>query len=171
MKCQKCGSENREGAKFCGVCGAKTDVEPTPVRTSTPRSASKCSSCGYDNPASSIFCNNCGQSLSSVRERPSVDAASSTPSVPLSQACTEETRHPAKSGAETGVSVVSQVMRPEIAVVLVGAFIVWLGLLYWSSIDLESELGDKLTVILALLLGGLTTVIGIGSLFRKNSNP
>lgn len=31
MFCEKCGSQLLEGAKFCGVCGAKTEPAPQPA--------------------------------------------------------------------------------------------------------------------------------------------
>jgi len=46
VKCPSCGNENREGAAFCGGCGA--------------RLAAKCASCGADLDAGAKFCTSCG---------------------------------------------------------------------------------------------------------------
>ena len=52
MRCAKCGSDNREGRKFCGECGAAL--------------ASKCPRCGASNEQSEKFCGECGASLGPV---------------------------------------------------------------------------------------------------------
>ena len=52
MKCPSCGSDNREGAKFCGECAAPL------------ASALTCRSCGTANPKGRKFCDSCGQPLS-----------------------------------------------------------------------------------------------------------
>src|SRR5262252_9363600 len=49
MKCAKCGTENREGAKFCNECAA-------PIEASCPK-------CGAKNKPGAKFCDECGTSL------------------------------------------------------------------------------------------------------------
>jgi class 3 adenylate cyclase/ribosomal protein L40E len=49
MRCSKCGSENPDGKKFCGDCGAQL--------------ANVCPKCGADNPPSKRFCGDCGAAL------------------------------------------------------------------------------------------------------------
>src|SRR5271155_1823014 len=49
MRCPRCGSDNREGAKFCSECA-------TPFRA-------KCSHCGAENSLGAKFCDECGISL------------------------------------------------------------------------------------------------------------
>ena len=49
MRCARCGTENRDGAKFCKDCAA-----PIPA---------KCSSCGATVQPASKFCDECGTSL------------------------------------------------------------------------------------------------------------
>src|SRR5262249_50259064 len=51
MKCPSCGSDNREGAKFCGECAAPLAVTLA------------CPSCGTANPKGRKFCDSCGQPL------------------------------------------------------------------------------------------------------------
>ena len=51
--CQKCGSKNTVGMKFCGNCG--TSLAPTPKVV--------CPKCKSENPASMKFCGNCGKPL------------------------------------------------------------------------------------------------------------
>jgi uncharacterized membrane protein YvbJ len=51
MKCHSCGSDNREGAKFCGKCAA-------PIAA-----ARACPSCGTANPEGRKFCDSCAQPL------------------------------------------------------------------------------------------------------------
>jgi len=49
MRCAKCGSENSEGKRFCGDCGAPLE--------------NRCPQCGADNPAGKRFCADCGAAL------------------------------------------------------------------------------------------------------------
>ena len=51
MKCHSCGSDNREGAKFCGEC-----AEPLAAAVACPR-------CGTANPKGRKFCDSCAQPL------------------------------------------------------------------------------------------------------------
>src|SRR6516225_2496924 len=46
MRCSKCGTDNREGARFCDKCGGKF----------SPR----CPSCGAENRTDAKFCDSCG---------------------------------------------------------------------------------------------------------------
>ena len=52
MRCSKCGSDNREGRKFCAGCGA-------PLITSCPK-------CGAPNQPGERFCGKCGAALTAV---------------------------------------------------------------------------------------------------------
>src|SRR5689334_3977496 len=49
MRCSKCGSDNRQGRKFCGECGAPL--------------AAICAKCGAINEANEKFCGECGATL------------------------------------------------------------------------------------------------------------
>jgi class 3 adenylate cyclase/tetratricopeptide (TPR) repeat protein len=49
MLCSKCGSDNREGRKFCANCGASLSVT--------------CSKCGASNHAGEKFCGECGAAI------------------------------------------------------------------------------------------------------------
>jgi len=49
MRCPKCESENREGAKFCIKCGEKFEV--------------KCPNCGNSLQTEALFCDECGHNL------------------------------------------------------------------------------------------------------------
>ena len=52
MRCTRCGSENPNGKKFCGDCGASL--------------GNPCPNCHADNPVEKRFCGECGATLSSV---------------------------------------------------------------------------------------------------------
>src|SRR6516162_4700358 len=52
MRCEKCGSDNRAGRRFCAECGTAL--------------ASKCPRCGASNEPAEKFCGDCGAPLSAV---------------------------------------------------------------------------------------------------------
>ena len=54
MICPKCGTENPEGKKFCGECGAKLE--------------NLCPSCKSSNPPQFKFCGECGSKLEKISE-------------------------------------------------------------------------------------------------------
>src|SRR5947208_17114099 len=49
MRCSSCGSENREGRKFCAGCGAGLTLA--------------CAACGASNQPGGRFCGKCGRPL------------------------------------------------------------------------------------------------------------
>ena len=64
--CPACGSENPEGAKFCGNCGAAL--------------AATCPACGNRNAPGTKFCTECGTSLATAALGPELASpASYTP--------------------------------------------------------------------------------------------
>jgi class 3 adenylate cyclase/tetratricopeptide (TPR) repeat protein len=67
LACSSCGHPNREGARFCGGCGANLEV-PKP-----------CPSCGSENPAGQRFCDECGSKLEAQDGAAPASAAAFTP--------------------------------------------------------------------------------------------
>ncbi len=59
MKCPKCQTDNREGAKFCGKCRTKL--------------SSICPQCNSENPPENAFCDQCGFDLKEPKETPPKD--------------------------------------------------------------------------------------------------
>lgn len=100
MVCSKCGTENKEGAKFCRECGEELAAPaaaqaPTPeaalqpAASATPQPAAApepqpaaaepgeqvfCSQCGTANKAGSQFCKNCGAQLKRPAAQPQAQA-------------------------------------------------------------------------------------------------
>jgi len=64
MKCPECQTDNREGRKFCGQCGAKLGW--------------KCPNCGFDNEPDEKFCGGCGNKNEAV-EATSIQQTAPTP--------------------------------------------------------------------------------------------
>jgi predicted ATPase/class 3 adenylate cyclase len=62
MRCSKCGSDNREGRRFCRSCGSKLGIV--------------CSKCGAANEAEENFCGDCGVEL--VRPEPQFNPSGPT---------------------------------------------------------------------------------------------
>ena len=56
MKCPKCQTDNKDGAKFCVECGHKFEI--------------KCPQCGHSVPPSAKFCDECGHRLTKPEEVP-----------------------------------------------------------------------------------------------------
>ena len=75
MRCSKCGSDNREGRKFCAICGAPLVVT--------------CSKCGATNQPEERFCGECGAVLSDAT--PAAAAARTT--APARTSTDGERRH------------------------------------------------------------------------------
>ena len=59
MKCPKCQTDNKEGARFCIECGNKFDL--------------KCPQCGHSLPPVAKFCDECGYHLYKLKEAPPID--------------------------------------------------------------------------------------------------
>lgn len=58
MKCANCGSEVKEGAKFCRECGTEIVEKTEALEGNT------CSECGNLLEENALFCNNCGHRVS-----------------------------------------------------------------------------------------------------------
>jgi len=56
MRCTRCGSENREGRKFCAGCGAELGWS--------------CAACGFANEAAEAFCGGCGSARAAPTPTP-----------------------------------------------------------------------------------------------------
>src|SRR5262245_49044193 len=66
MRCSPCGSENREGRRFCAACGAELTLA--------------CDACGAKNRPGERFCGECGKPLSeAAKPGPLPDPRSYTP--------------------------------------------------------------------------------------------
>src|SRR5260370_33701928 len=65
MRCQSCGNETREGARFCDSCGVPN--------------AARCAACGTLNRPSAQFCDGCGAPLTVPRTVPSPGEAQRRP--------------------------------------------------------------------------------------------
>lgn len=59
--CPKCGSELREGAKFCGKCGTAIQPQPAVVKSSLT-----CPVCGKEIRSGARFCSSCGADLQNL---------------------------------------------------------------------------------------------------------
>ena len=62
MKCQNCGSEVRDGAKFCRECGSEVIEKTEALNTND------CPVCGNILEQNAIFCNECGTRLTETTE-------------------------------------------------------------------------------------------------------
>lgn len=66
MKCPKCGTDNKEGRKFCRQCGA---------------SLLGCPNCGFENEPGDRFCGGCGEPLEEAAAVPTAQKPPETPAV------------------------------------------------------------------------------------------
>src|SRR5689334_988865 len=60
MICTFCGTENREGNKFCGICGVRLERRTADRRVHSDVAHLKCGSCGHGNEPGYKFCGMCG---------------------------------------------------------------------------------------------------------------
>src|SRR5215469_2262842 len=61
MICTFCGTENREGNRFCGMCGVRLERRKVDRRANTADGANtECGSCGHENEPGHKFCGMCG---------------------------------------------------------------------------------------------------------------
>ena len=61
MICTFCGTENREGNRFCGMCGVRLERRKVERRANaTDGGNTECSSCGHVNEPGYKFCGMCG---------------------------------------------------------------------------------------------------------------
>src|SRR5215831_6134750 len=74
MRCSKCGSDNREGRKFCADCGA-------------PFVVTNCRKCGATNQPGERFCGECGAALGDAPPPRAEEA------MPVAGAASGERRH------------------------------------------------------------------------------
>jgi hypothetical protein len=81
MRCSRCGSDNREGRRFCRSCGSKRGIV--------------CPKCGAANEAEENFCGDCGADLLGPESKataipPKYNELRLNDSVPASQAADGE---------------------------------------------------------------------------------
>ncbi len=60
MICSFCGTDNREGNKFCGMCGVRLERRKAERRVHQDLSHLKCPSCAHVNESGYKFCGMCG---------------------------------------------------------------------------------------------------------------
>ena len=60
MICTFCGTENREGNRFCGICGVRLERRAAERRVRDDVAHLKCGSCGHGNEPGYKFCGMCG---------------------------------------------------------------------------------------------------------------
>src|SRR5262249_18538634 len=94
MLCTSCGTENRDGAKFCDACG-----------TALPLA---CPSCGMENRPGAKFCNECGASLTGQQPVPLPAQAVPTLTTPTAQ--------PTQVASPSVVSQTSEAERRQLTV-------------------------------------------------------
>lgn len=83
MICKKCGTENKDTAKFCKNCGnelAKEErmetakaVEAVKPHEMEGKKRRQCPFCGTEVSEAAMFCKNCGKKLDEVKNVPDID--------------------------------------------------------------------------------------------------
>jgi uncharacterized membrane protein YvbJ len=75
MNCQRCGTINKQGSRFCENCGAEIAAQPINARPSMPSPPqSVCAKCGAANADDSLFCYSCGTRLQSETTQSKAEA-------------------------------------------------------------------------------------------------
>src|SRR5215470_9277151 len=94
MRCTSCGTENRDGAKFCDACGT-----PLPL---------PCPSCKTANRPGAKFCNECGTSLTGQQSVPRPAQVVPSPTAPIA--------HPTQVASPSITSHISEAERRQLTV-------------------------------------------------------
>lgn len=71
MRCEKCGTSLKEGAKFCPNCGEKVSAQPdanNPDQAETPKNI--CHACGAELKEGLKFCLECGEKIDGSAPKP-----------------------------------------------------------------------------------------------------
>ncbi|HEY6349422.1 MAG TPA: zinc ribbon domain-containing protein [Candidatus Angelobacter sp.] len=63
MICTFCGTENREGNRFCGMCGVRLERRKVERRATSDGASTECGSCGHENEPDYKFCGMCGNRI------------------------------------------------------------------------------------------------------------
>ena len=72
MKCSKCGSELKDGQKFCMKCGTPVSVNPQPAAAKQAGAPAVCAKCGNPLKPGQKFCMKCGTPVSAAPQQPQV---------------------------------------------------------------------------------------------------
>lgn len=97
MQCTFCGTENRPGYKFCGMCGVRLERRQEDRRVHTGGGSQKCASCGHLSEPGLKFCGMCGARIERrVQERRGVESGSRAAAIANAQLPTPEAPRPVK---------------------------------------------------------------------------
>jgi hypothetical protein len=97
MQCTFCGTENRPGYKFCGMCGVRLERRQTDRRVQQGGISQKCASCGHLSEPGLKFCGMCGARIERrVQERRTVENGSRAAAIANAQLPTPEAPRPVK---------------------------------------------------------------------------
>jgi len=97
MQCTFCGTENRPGYKFCGMCGVLLERRQVDRRTQQGGISQKCTSCGHLSEPGLKFCGMCGARIERrVQERRGVDPESRAAAIANAQLPTPEAPRPVR---------------------------------------------------------------------------
>jgi len=94
IRCPECGTENRDGSRFCGHCGRELDKLPGVI----------CPNCGALNPASNVLCSDCLSPLhpSAGAEDEGAAAETGPAALPVEGEVAETKSAPGPGGTEVG---------------------------------------------------------------------
>ena len=131
MQCQKCGSDNRQGRRFCAECGAAL--------------ATPCAECGFANEAGEKFCGGCGAPLTDATS--AADERTSTVETPL--ATPGELRQVTIMFADlSGFTKLSQELAPEDTHALLNRFFEALdGVVQSFDGRIDKHMGDSVMAV------------------------
>lgn len=115
MICTFCGTENRQGNRFCGMCGVRLERRNTERRVHA-QDGTKCNSCGYLNEPGYKFCGMCGLRVDRrAEDRRGAEEKSRATAMANAQLPTPELRSAAAENARTHAAtmVAAQAERPR----------------------------------------------------------
>lgn len=83
LVCTGCGTENRDGVKFCRGCGTALAIPDPAAGSHTDATTPACSSCGAANGPTARFCKNCGAALAPAQAAQTTAAPPAAVPAPL----------------------------------------------------------------------------------------
>lgn len=155
MKCNKCGFENPDSAKFCNWCGEKLDAFSEQESPKEEKASKSCQICGTVNEADAKYCAVCGSQLSSTVQEKPVYTQIQTQNQGMY--VDSQDRFGTSSMVVGIVSLVSSLTCCLFALGLIGGVVA----IVFSAISFKKNQGNQSKAVVGLVCGCIAALIGL----------